>query len=550
MAFPAILLVVFLVSVLTSLAVAARLTTITVSGRLPERSRQLSASGIPRIGGVAVFAALAIAILAAAAAKALLSGAIAGLPDLADAVILSAAILFAVGLLDDVRGVKPIAKLTAQTAVALIIYWAGFSVEHISLMPGYTMHLGVFALPVTILWLVGVSNAFNLIDGMDGLAGGVAIIGLITVAAAGLLLGNPTVPIYAVGLVGALLGFLRYNWPSARLFMGDSGSLVVGFLLAVLSVKAATDSTKLTYGLVPIFALAYPLFDTAVAMLRRWLRGVPLSRADRRHIHHQLRSLGMGPTKSLLVIYASTSVVAGLGLLAAFAPPEVTFITTILGVAILIALVAMSISWLQYHEFSEVGSSIAHAARKAPSVIRDKINARDIANVIRQAHTIEEVQAVLEDSAPTFRFAYMKLSTPETRSRMPGPITQELQALKLWKLEYPIVYGNPEHYDGLCLTIWCDLGVSQRPAGAERVAQIIGPAIAEWVSNRPFKPAEISHGDRLLHATHNSDHEPHRDRDEERQLLMSVKWDARRRAHAERANGSARPADEERASQL
>lgn len=528
MIFPAILLAVFLVSVLTSLAVAGRLTTVTVGGRRPERSRQWNSSRTPRIGGVAVFTALAIGILAAVAVKASFSGTIGDLPALpqfADSVILSAAILFLVGLLDDVRGVKPVAKLAAQTVAALIICSAGFTIEHVSLMPGYTIDLGVFALPVTIVWLVGVSNAFNLVDGMDGLAGGVAIIALITVAAAGILLGNPSIPIYTVGLVGALLGFLRYNWPSARLFMGDSGSLVVGFLVAVLAVKGATDSDNVTYGLIPIFALAYPLLDTGVSILRRWLRGVPLSRADRRHVHHQLGSLGLGTKKALLLIYSASAAVGAAGLLVTFAPPSVTVVATMVGVGGLVVVIAAGVYWLQYHEFLEAGASLASAARKSRSVIQDRINARDIAKIIDQAETVDEVQAILQDNASTFRFAYMKLSDPESRRKMPGRITQELQALRLWKLEYPILHGDPPHYDGLCLTIYCALETTQRPAGAERVAQILAPAIGQWARRARDTVPVHDLGDRIV---------PIKDAEvgialtaEDRRALTRVRWDDR-----------------------
>ena len=500
MTLPVLLLVVFVVSLMTSLVVAGRLTRVNVKDRHPERSRHWSDSGIPRIGGIAVFASAPIAILAAALIVAGIRGAIPQLPDLAGSLIIASAILFFIGLLDDLRGVRPFAKLLAQTAAALIVYRAGFSIENVSILPGSAVHLGVLAMPITVLWLVGVSNAFNLIDGLDGLAGGVAIIALGAIAAAALILGNPSVPIYTVALVGALLGFLKYNWPKARLFMGDSGSLVVGFLLAVLAVKGATDPKHVTHALIPIFALAYPLLDTGVAILRRWLRGVPLSRADRRHVHHQLASLGLGPKKSLLVIYSASSAIAALGLLAAFAPPGVIVVATMVCVGILVLVIALGIHWLQYHEFLEAGASLRSAARKARSVIQDKINARDVAQAIRQAQSIEAIQAILNDNAPTFRFAYLKLSNPASRREMPGRVTQELQALKLWKLEYPIVHGQPQQYDGLCLTIWCALQTSRRPAGAERIARIIGPAIAEWASDVRLRTPEATHADRFIHA--------------------------------------------------
>ena len=480
MPFPALLSVAFIVAVATSLLVARRLTRVVVRPRLPERSRQWSASRIPRIGGVAIFAALTVAVLGATATMAMLTGAFPQLPELAEALIVSSAILFMVGLLDDIRGVTPIVKLSAQTVAALIVYFAGFSIDKVNLVPGHTFALGVAGLPITVIWLVGVSNAFNLVDGIDGLAGGVAIIGLAAGAAAALLLGNPTVPLYTVALIGALLGFLRYNYPPAKLFLGDSGSLVVGFLLAVLVVKGATDGQSVTRVLVPIFALAYPLSDTGVAILRRWLRGVPLSRADHRHIHHQLSALEISPRKSIVVIYGASAASAVVGLLIAFAPPEVTVVATMIGVAGLVFAIALGIHWLEYHEFLAARTSILSAVRSARSVIRDKISARDIAQAIRDAKSFEEVQAILHESAGTFRFAHMRLSDAAARRRSPGRISQELQALRLWQLEYPIVHRDAMDHDGLTLTIWCALDTAQKSAGAERIAQIIGPAIADW----------------------------------------------------------------------
>ena len=336
------------------------------------------------------------------------------------------------------------------------------------------------------------------------------------------MLGNSSVPVYTVSLIGALVGFLRYNFPQAKLFLGDSGSLVVGFLLAVLAVKGATDSHGITRGLVPIFALAYALLDTGVAILRRWLRGVPLSRADHRHIHHQLRGLELTPTRSLLLIYCAAATSAAVGLLITFAPPQVTVVATMIGVAALILAMALGIHWLEYHEFLAARSSIFSAARNARSVIRDKINARDIAQIIGNATSFEEVQATLHDSAGTFRFAHMKLSDSASRRRAPGRITEELQALRLWKLEYPIVQENVTEYDGLCLTIWCSLEVSQRPAGAERIAQIIGPAIGDWArangaSNRRAAPADdlvLRHDGELV-----------RPKIEDSELIRDLEWE-------------------------
>ena len=500
----AALLIVFVVAVLVSLVTSKRLTRVDVRGRHPERSRHWSASGIPRIGGIAVFVSAPLAIVAATLIGRVVSDTPLYLPELAGSLIVGAAILFTIGLLDDLRGVRPLTKLVAQTAAALLVYRAGFSIESVSVIPGHAFHLGPFALPISVLWLVGVSNAFNLIDGLDGLAGGVAIIALAAITGVGLILGNPSTPFYTVALIGALLGFLRYNWPEARLFMGDCGSLVVGFFLAVLSVKGSTDRQGVTYGLVPIFALAYPLLDTGMAILRRWLRGAPISRADRRHIHHQLGALGLSSMKALSVIYLATGIIAASGLLVNFAPPTVVVWATAVAVGVLLLVMLAGVYWLEYHEFLEAGASFAHAVKKARVVIQDKINARDLAIMLRSATSIEEIQALLENHADVFRFSRMKLSDTYSRQRAAGRVTQELQALKLWKLEYPILQRACDDYDGLSLTIWSGVAHSQRPAGAERVARILAPAIAEWLGGRKRTPEEMAgmEGALALNSTH------------------------------------------------
>lgn len=497
------LMVVFLVSLAASAVLAERLTHVDVRGRHPERSRHWSASGIPRIGGIAVFGAAPIAICLVGVASGALSGSLPQLPELAGALILAGTILFLIGLFDDLRGVRPVVKLGAQTAAALIVYVAGFGIESVTLVPGVTLDLGMLALPITVLWLVGVSNAFNLVDGLDGLAAGVAIIALVPIGAAGLIIGNTSVPLYSAALIGALLGFLKFNWPRARLFMGDSGSLVVGFLLALLSIRGATYTAGETLAVIPVFALAYPLLDTGVAILRRWLRGVPISRADRRHVHHQLDALGLGPRRALAVIYAATGSIAVLGLLIGFAPPNVVVFATLVGVAVLVLVMGWGIYWLEYHEFLDAGASLAHAIRKSRSVIQDKINARDLATSLRDARSIEEIQALLADNAETFRFAYMKLSDPFSRKQAAGRITQELQTLKLWKLEYPILQRVSDEYDGLCLTIWSAIANGQRPAGAERVARILAPAIAHWIGARKRTPEEtrLAERNKAMNAT-------------------------------------------------
>jgi UDP-GlcNAc:undecaprenyl-phosphate/decaprenyl-phosphate GlcNAc-1-phosphate transferase len=464
---------------------------------LPDGIRHSHTHPIPRLGGVAVFGGLLIGYGVVLFARTPES--FAAVPKIADDLILAGAILFLIGLLDDLRGVPPIAKLAGQTLAALIVCYDGFRIDAIHLPPAYQFSLGWFSIPITVLWLVGISNAFNLVDGLDGLAGGVAVIALVATTAAAVILGNMSVPWYTGVLIGALLGFLRYNHHPARIFLGDSGSLVVGFLLAVLTVRGAKRADGVLYALAPIFALSYPLLDTGIAMLRRWLRGAPLSRADTRHIHHQLRALGLSPRRAATVIYLESIAIAVLGLCVTFAPPALTVAVAGIGVAILLLMFVYGVRFLQYHEFVEAGASVASVTRNARSVVQDKIVARDIASQIGKAATFEQIDLILFAGAKTFRFAHMQLRRGSVQRALPSFLSADLQDPDLCKLEYPVVNGSVSP-DPLLLVIWCSTDGSHRSAGVERIAQILAPAIASWVSARPahlLDGALLADSDRL-----------------------------------------------------
>lgn len=456
----------------------------------PQRRNQLTVS---RLGGVGVFAALLVGLLGSAAASMLIDAGPPRIPELTLSLVFASSILFVIGLVDDLRGVTPAVKLAAQGAASLMVYYGGFRIEALSLVPGHELSLGVASLPVTILWLVGVSNAFNLIDGLDGLAAGVGIIALAATAASALILSNTAGAMYSVALTGALLGFLRYNFPPARIFLGDSGSLVVGFLLAVLAVRGGSTMGGVVYVLVPIFSLGYPLLDTGVAILRRWLRGIPLSRADSSHMHHRLRDLGLTPQRSVAVICAGSAVLSALGLSAAFAKPLLTVAATLAGVTLLLSVLGYGIGKLGYYEFREAGASVASAARKGRLVIQDKINAHDVASSIHSASSIEALKSILSDASETFRFAHMQLQRYSQPQSIPDHIIPEFASQQLWKLDYPVPVTSAADSEGWFLTVWGRSRVTARPAGAERVAQILAPAIGAWISKRSLLSGSQCH---------------------------------------------------------
>lgn len=445
---------------------------------VPDDHRRRHERPIPRLGGVAVFVSVLVVIAVGAALDRLQLLVL--LPFIAS-IAIGATILFVTGLVDDIVGVRPAGKLAAQTAAALIVFYAGFRLDVIMLTPNHQIALGMLSLPVTALWVIGLSNAFNLVDGADGLAGGVAVVALLSTAVSAAIVHDPTVLWCSLALLGAMLGFLRFNWPPARIFLGDSGSLVVGFLLAVLTVKGASRRDGAVYLLAPIFALSYPLLDTGISMMRRWLRGDPLSRADGNHIHHQLQKLGLGPRQSVLLICGLSAVIAALGLSATFAPPEFTAAIATAGAALLVLILVYGLRWLQYHEFFEAGASLTSAARSGRSVIRDKIYARDVATLLRRAESFGDLSAILEDCAPSFRFVHMELQGHPEARHVAEPIVVQAHRTRTWKLEYPVDRPDDRFTHPIMLSVWCPVAGNGSTAGAERVVQILAPAVSDWL---------------------------------------------------------------------
>ncbi len=223
------------------------------------------------------------------------------------------------GACDDMWTLKPGQKFLVQFVAGALVYVAGFKIGSVTNpFTGGVLSLGLFSLPITVIWVVGITNAFNLIDGLDGLAAGISAIAGLTIAAIALLHGDQTTAEVAIILVGAVLGFLRYNFNPAKVFWGDSGSLFVGFMLAVLSINSSTKGTTAFSMIVPILALGVPVMDTSLAMLRRILRSflpgqsLPATTLrklhsmflpDRRHIHHQLLARGLSQRDAVFVLY-------------------------------------------------------------------------------------------------------------------------------------------------------------------------------------------------------------------------------------------------------
>lgn len=274
-------------------------------------SRKIHKTPIPRLGGLAIMLSYAIAL----GALKLLSGdrGVAWPPDMRVSWLAIAAVglMFATGLIDDIAGLKPWQKLSGQLAAALIAYGSGVQIHFIQNHPVDSW----VSLPATVLWLILCCNAFNLIDGMDGLAAGIGFLATSTMFVAGIGQHNLGLSIVTLPLCGALLGFLRYNFNPASIFLGDCGSLSIGFMLGCFGVLWSNKSATLLGMTAPIMALAVPLLDASVSVARRYLRNQPIFGGDRRHVHHRLLDLGLTHRKAVLMLYGGCAFAALFSLL-------------------------------------------------------------------------------------------------------------------------------------------------------------------------------------------------------------------------------------------
>ena len=309
---------------------------------------------IPRLGGVAVVLAFAVVVVV------VLGGLlpVPRMPNLERQAILLLGLLpvFVISLIDDIRPLRALPRLAAQVVGAVIVMAHGFVLSQDIHLFGAAIELGVLAWPLSLLWIVGITNAFNLIDGLDGLAAGLAFISSLSLAGVFVIAGHIDVAVVPLALAGALLGFLRYNIHPASVFLGDSGACTVGFVLACLCLRGGTMLSAGLAILVPVVIVGVPLADTLLSIVRRVLRRIELPSdtgvmdADKGHIHHKLLALGLNQRRAVLVLHGIGLALAllGFGSLFLSSTASALFLVALLGAAII------GISRLGYDELAVI----------------------------------------------------------------------------------------------------------------------------------------------------------------------------------------------------
>jgi UDP-GlcNAc:undecaprenyl-phosphate/decaprenyl-phosphate GlcNAc-1-phosphate transferase len=368
----------------------------------PDGVRKKHAAPIPRVGGIAIVLSYIITFVIALALPFTYTDHLhRSLPDILPLTLVGS-VVFLTGVLDDLIGLAAWQKLMGILGASVLAYFAGIHVD-IHLLPGLPPWpwLG-FA--ITVLWLVGCTNAFNLIDGMDGLAAGVGLVASVTMLIAALTQSNLPLALATMPLAGCLLGFLRYNFNGASVFLGDSGSLLIGFMLGCYGALWSEKSVTLVALTVPLLAVSIPLIDVVLSILRRFLRNRPIFQADRGHIHHRLLDRGLSPKKAVLTIYGVCGVVAVLSLLASALHNQFSGLIVIL----FAGAVWIGIRQLDYTEFASAGRMFLGG--KFRQIIDVETRMADFETSLSKATSMEECWAQIRAGSQGFGFHEVRMS--------------------------------------------------------------------------------------------------------------------------------------------
>jgi UDP-GlcNAc:undecaprenyl-phosphate GlcNAc-1-phosphate transferase len=367
----------------------------------PKDMRRVHRAAIPRLGGVVLF----LSLLTALAALFFINNQVTDALNVERwrllTALIPAVLIFAIGVVDDMRGLPPGVKLLGQLLAATLFYALGGRIEALSVPILGFVHLpdwaGLVSFLITVAWVVAITNAFNLIDGLDGLASGAALFASCVMITISIVSGHPFVTVTALALAGSLIGFLRYNFYPASIFLGDSGSLLIGFLLASLSIQGIQKASMAVAVAIPLLAFGVPVVDTSLALLRRFLSKRPLFQGDREHIHHKLLARGWSQRRVALVLYG----VCALFGMQALLFTQVGQVGRITGLWLFIVGVAVivGVDRLHYHEMDEIRAGLRRSLSLAERRVRlaNNIRIRAAGTALAKAATLQEFFAAVRD---------------------------------------------------------------------------------------------------------------------------------------------------------
>ncbi len=367
----------------------------------PGNGRHIHSRAVPRLGGVAIYLSV-VCILGIVHIFPGLAGLSAPYPwRTIGALLGSATAVFLLGLYDDLRSVGPYWKIAVQSLAAGVLFMAGFQIKTTDLAGLGHVFSWALSLLLTIVWILLITNAFNLIDGLDGLAAGSAFFSMAVIFVAALGRQNVTVSLLTLALAGATCGFLRFNFYPATIFLGDSGSLFIGYLLGALALAESAKATTAVAVAIPVVAFGLPLVDVALAIVRRLLRGSHLFRGDGDHIHHRLLKRGLSHRDAVLLLYATS---AGFGLLSLTllgGPNRLSMVLAVLGIG-----VWCGVRYLRYAELSEVQGLLA-LFRQRRRMVANNLAVRNAAETLESSSDFHQLCRVARKTLEPLGFVGM-----------------------------------------------------------------------------------------------------------------------------------------------
>ena len=357
----------------------------------PNQERHLHSSPLPRLGGVAIFLSF-VACMGLAALWAVYHvhlHSVFSLRILAT-ILAPATLVFLLGVYDDIRGVGPYVKFSVQGIAAAMLYAGGLRIVNIPVIFGEHELPWFVGLALTIMWVLAITNAFNLIDGLDGLAAGSALFSTMVAFVVALLYGHTLITITAIALAGAILGFLRFNFNPATIFLGDSGSLFIGFVLSAMALAGAQKAPTIVAVAIPVVSFGLPILETALSIVRRLIGGRPVFTADREHIHHKLLQHGMTHRQVVILLYGVSAVFAMLSLFLLWPTgSSLGLVLAVLGLGIWIG-----VQHLGYLEFGEL-ARVAHRTLDQPQIFVNNLAIRRATEELKVARDYDQVRRIL-----------------------------------------------------------------------------------------------------------------------------------------------------------
>lgn len=372
----------------------------------PNLERHLHRDPLPRLGGVAIFFAFGVSVLVAwllawrdpqvtigASAKTIWT------------LLLPACLIFILGIYDDLRGAGPYLKFSVQALAGGMLFAGGLRILDLPVLFG-THNLPWFlGLPLTIIWVLAITNAFNLIDGLDGLAAGSALFSTMVVFVVALLSGSSLVALMTIALAGAILGFLRFNFNPATIFLGDCGSLFIGFMLSALALQGAQKAPTIIAVAIPIVSFGLPILETTLSVIRRLISGRPVFTADREHIHHKLLQLGFSHRQVVIVLYAVSALFAMLSLFLLWPTgSSLGLVLAVVGTG-----VWLGVQHLGYLEFGEL-RRVAQRTIEQRQIVINNLSIRRATEELKVARDYEQICNILKAAFGTNDFDWFELN--------------------------------------------------------------------------------------------------------------------------------------------